>query len=147
MNKLKIATVWMVGVLSACSGLNQGAGLELVRLETRAAKAYQAGDFQAAEAAYRELLTKVPSSSEYWFRLGNTKAQLNEKEQAMLAYREAILRDSRSSKAWYNLVLLQLRSVSDTVAEMGRNLPSDDPALLEIRERMDRILAQGAERP
>src|SRR5262249_49724462 len=53
-------------------------------------RAFQAGDMERAERAYRLVLTQAPATARAWFMLGATLQMRGRLEEAVASYRQAV---------------------------------------------------------
>src|SRR5262245_50758353 len=81
-------------------------------------KLHQAGDFSAAEQAYRRVLQAQANTANAWCYLGMACHDQDRFEEAVASYRRAIQIQPRFPVAYNNLgnSLRQLRRLSDAVA-------------------------------
>ncbi len=137
---LKYSIFALVIVLQGCAATTVEQFDKSLELGRQANSFYVRGEYLRAAMLYQELVAESPNDAEHWFRLGNSNVHLNRPQQAMEAYREAIVREPSYSKAWYNLAMLQAKAVGETVAEMSRNVPVDDPSLADVQHKMQAFL-------
>ncbi|KAB7619582.1 tetratricopeptide repeat protein [Alkalilimnicola sp. S0819] len=92
----------------------------------RAAQAYQAEDWAAAEQGYAAYLNRRPEDAQAWFRLGNARAQRGKLEAAMDAYDRALALAPDDSRARHNRGLARLQAGVVDLLEARRGLPRSD---------------------
>lgn len=128
--------------LGGCESLNirpDAAGADVVDLRQRADRAYQAGDWPAAEQAYRELVEIRPEAAEPWYRLGNVYVHLHEPKQAFSAYGQALKRRPDHARAWHNLGILQLQQATRSFVHLEQITRADDPLHRRARAIIDTV--------
>lgn len=111
-----------------------------IALEKQADAYYRSEDYLRSAALYQQLISILPARADYWYRLGNCNARLNQPEQAIDAYRETLVRDPSMSKAWYNLAMMQAKAVAQTIVSMSQNVGADDPAYRNLQRKLNTFL-------
>ena len=154
--------LWVAFVAVACAAVSGCALLgpseaPISEVHEKSLRAYAQKDYRAAALYLEEVVERVPSDSESWFRLGNAYSRTNRPRQAVAAYQQAVLKDSSHDRAWYNLGIVQTRIAANSFLEMSEHLDAGNPlrgvaldmadALLETLEERSRPGAADAPDP
>lgn len=91
--------------------------VDLETLYAAGLTAYQAGDFSAAEMAFREVLLGAPDSAVVHNSLGMALAQQGRLEEAAQEYAAATALDAGYATAWFNLGVVRLALADPAGAE------------------------------
>lgn len=128
-------------LIGGCESLNirPASDTDIVELQQRADKAYQAGDWPGAEQAYSELTELDPDAAEPWYRLGNVHVHLNQPGRAFAAYGEALNRQPEHARAWHNLGILQLRQATRSFLYLEQVTAAEDPLHQRARSIIDNV--------
>lgn len=81
----------------------------ILSLKAQAAKAYAAGDREAALSAYQRYVKTAPEDAMAWTRIGNLHLMANESQPAIDAYRKSLAINRNQPEAWHNLSVVRLR--------------------------------------
>lgn len=119
------ALVLLMALLAGCAGLGP---VPAVDLAAEADAAYAAGDYARAAQAYERLAQQSEADATVWYRLGNSRAELDQPEAAITAYRQALRLQPEHARARHNLGLVHLRLGVSELLEARRHLPEVDPA-------------------
>jgi len=104
----------------------------LLAMDQKAQGYYQSGDYTNALEAYQFLAKEMKTGARYWYFVGNCYARLERPNEAVQAYREALVRRPDDAKAWHNLVLVEAKLMSNTMAEMSQSVPADNPLMKKV---------------
>jgi Tfp pilus assembly protein PilF len=87
-------------------------------------RAFEAGDLDRAEQAYRLVIAHAPSTAHAWFMLGATFQVRGRLEEAVASYQQAVKRSPNHSEAYNNLgvALHALRRTEEAIAVLRRAL-------------------------
>lgn len=125
--------------LAGCATNGQPFGRQddAIGLVTAADNAYLAEDWDAAEARYRDVISRVPNDAYAYFKLGNTLLKLDRWEEAVGAYRNALAVDPSHSKAASNLASVYLMQADHALHIAIDYMKDNDPraAMLVLREK------------
>ena len=125
--------VLLVTLLSGCVATTPvDKAKHLLTLDQQAQMFYQSGDYTNALAAYQTLANEMKTEARYWYFVGNCYARLERSNEAVQAYREALVRRPDDAKAWHNLVLVEAKLMSNTMAEMSQSVPADNPLMKKV---------------
>ena len=139
--KLRLAPALAATILlSGCAATAQRTEA-LLDLQTKASKAYEAGDCEAAVALYGRLADRFGTDTQSLLRIGNCHARSQRWTDARKAYRNALTRDPKFVKAWHNLSYVQARELEQTFVRMAGALDPAHPATAGIRRLAERVLA------
>ncbi len=143
MTKL-LQLIALVSLLSACvANTPVEQARHLITMDEQAQRYYQAGDYVNALEAYQYLSKEMNTEARYWYFLGNCYARLERPNEAVDAYREALVRRPDDAKAWHNLVLVEAKLLSNTMAEMSQSVAADSPLMKKvelIHERLNGVV-------
>ena len=148
---LTLAAAASVSVLGGCA-TQLGNGTRTVgvlELKAQAAKAYAAGDREAALSAYQRYVKSYPNDAMAWTRIGNLHLMANESQPAIDAYKKSLAIDRNQAEAWHNLSVVRLRQAhAAMLAEYHTLEPGSNRArVLTCRMAWMTILEQGGNRP
>jgi len=105
---VRSTVILALGLLMAVAGAPGPAfGQETLFQEGNAR--YQQGDFEAAAAAYEEIIQAGWESSELYYNLGNARFRLDDLPRAVLYYEKALRLDRGNDDAAANLALVRQR--------------------------------------
>jgi len=82
--------------------------------------------------AYQFLAKEMKTEARYWYFVGNCYARLERPDEAVQAYREALVRRPDDAKAWHNLILVEAKLLSKSMAEMSQAVPADNPLMKKV---------------
>lgn len=134
---LMLAMVMLM--LGGCAVSTPDTTADFSNTQGLAEEAYRKKDYIRATQLYKNLTDLAPTEGQYWFRLGNSYARLNNIDLALAAYREVLIRNPEDARAWYNSGILQLEQAASTFAEAMETLPDDD-LLAEVSLELSREL-------
>ena len=132
MNIILKRTLYVLLLLVFCTAC---AGKDLTRVREEAYAAYEKSDYSSAAESFALLVEKSPEDVEFWFRLGNSYARIQNPQLAVNAYQNALLRDPTHVKAWYNMGVIQSQVALKTFVDMQGYVNKTDP-LAQQGERM-----------
>ena len=128
-------------LLGGAVGCAQMKGPESVsELYEESLRAYAVGDYQRAAIGLAEVVERVPSDHEAWFRLGNAYVRTNRPIAAADAYENAVLRDPKHAHAWFNLSVTRTRIAANSFLQMSRNIDPEDPLQNLAFEMAEKLL-------
>ena len=107
--------------------------------------AYQAGDWQRAEALYKELLAHQPDYDEGWFRLGNLYLRQHEARRAESAFAKATALSPGESRYWHNRTLAILLEADQLIDHSRAVFPpgsEDDLTAGSLQQGLRRRVAE-----
>jgi tetratricopeptide (TPR) repeat protein len=100
---------------------------EIRQVVQQATAAFEAGDYEEAEALLRQIVNKTPTYANVYNMLGFIAGQRNTPEKAVALFRQALSLNPNYTEARLNLVL--------TLAEMGAyDQAAEEASKLEVRE-------------
>jgi len=109
-----------------------GKAKHLLAMDQQAQGYYQSGDYTNALEAYQFLAKEMKTEARYWYFVGNCYARLERPDEAVQAYREALVRRPDDAKAWHNLILVEAKLLSKSMAEMSQAVPADNPLMKKV---------------
>jgi tetratricopeptide (TPR) repeat protein len=121
---LLLSTLVFGACVAPASPAEQAGGTALYR---ESVAAYSKGDLETAETGFIEVIARVPSHAEAWFRLGNVYARTNRQVEAVEAYQKAVSYNPQNSRAWHNMGVIQLRQSANSFMSLAQHTVSDDP--------------------
>jgi len=127
--------LWLIlaAILSGCVATTPvSQAKHLLAMDQQAQGFYRAGDYTNALEAYQFLAEEMKTEARYWYFVGNCYARLERPSEAVQAYREALVRRPDDAKAWHNLVLVEAKLMSNTMAEMSQSVPADNPLMKKV---------------
>jgi hypothetical protein len=137
---MKMKLAWLCCLaLAGCSSApaRHSAKLDsILQVQEQADKAYTSGDMAGSIALYQKLTDAVPQEADYWYRLGNAYARLQQPDQAVDAYLQAIKRNGAHARAWHNLAIVRMRQAQAALITSVATAAKDDP----IRNQSDQLL-------
>jgi len=137
---MKMKLAWLCCMaLAGCSSTpaRHAAKLDSVlQTQQQADQAYTSGDMAGSIALYRKLTEAVPQEADYWYRLGNAYARLQQPDQAVDAYQQAIKRNGAHARAWHNLAIVRMRQAQAALIVSVSSAAKNDP----IRAQSDQLL-------
>lgn len=137
---MKMKLAWLCCIaLAGCSSApaRHAAKLDSVlQVQQQADQAYTSGDMAGSIPLYQKLTEAVPQEAEYWYRLGNAYARLQQPDQAVDAYQQAIKRNGAHARAWHNLAIVRMRQAQAALIVSVSSAAKDDP----IRAQSDQLL-------
>jgi hypothetical protein len=137
---MKMNLAWLCCL--ALAGCSSGPTRHAVKLDSilqvqqQADQAYTSGDMAASIALYQKLTEAVPQEADYWYRLGNAYARLQQPDQAVDAYQQAIKRNGAHARAWHNLAIVRMRQAQAALIVSVSSAAKGDP----IRAQSDQLL-------
>lgn len=136
--KMKLAWLCCVAVAGCSSApARHAAKLDsILQTQQQADQAYTSGDMAGSIALYQKLTVAVPQEAEYWYRLGNAYARLQQPDEAVDAYQQAIKRNGAHARAWHNLAIVRMRQAQAALIVSVSSAAKDDP----IRAQSDQLL-------
>lgn len=117
-------TMHVLVLLMFCAGC---AGTDLTRVREEAYAAYEKSDYSTAAESFALLVENAPEDVEFWFRLGNSYARIQNPQSAINAYQNALLRDPTHVKAWYNMGVIQSQLALKTFVDMQGYVDKEHP--------------------
>lgn len=137
---MKMKLAWLCCLaLAGCSSApaRHAAKLDsILQVQQQADQAYTSGDMPGSIALYQKLTEAVPQEADYWYRLGNAYARLQQPDQAVDAYQQAIKRNGAHARAWHNLAIVRMRQAQAALITSVNSAAKDDP----IRAKSDQLL-------
>jgi tetratricopeptide (TPR) repeat protein len=137
---MKMKLAWLCCMaLAGCSSApaRHAAKLDsILQTQQQADQAYTSGDMAGSIALYQKLTEAVPQEADYWYRLGNAYARLQQPDQAVDAYQQAIKRNGAHARAWHNLAIVRMRQAQAALIVSVSSAAKDDP----IRAQSDQLL-------
>lgn len=137
---MKMKLAWLCcTALAGCSSApaRHAAKLDsILQVQQQADQAYTSGDMPGSIALYQRLTEAVPQEADYWYRLGNAYARLQQPDQAVDAYQQAIKRNGAHARAWHNLAIVRMRQAQAALVTSVNSAAKDDP----IRAQSDQLL-------
>ena len=123
---------------SALGGVKKdenSASVDLFAISQRAQLAYQQSRMIEAVQLYQQVVERVPSDADAWFRLGNAYVQQGAYERAIHAFETSLISDSQQPKVWFNLSTAYLLNAQAAMRQSYERMRANDPAraLLDIR--------------
>lgn len=131
--------------LSACSSTPsstvlslpaQSGSYDLFAASRKAEQAYQQSRFIEAVQLYQDIVERVPTDADAWFKLGNTYVQQGAYERAIHAYQRSLGNEDEQPKAWFNLSTAYLLHAQHAMRNAHEKLRPQDPARLLIQQRL-----------
>ena len=119
--KRTMSVLLLLVLCSAC------ARKDLTRVREEAYAAYEKSEYTTAAESFALLVEKSPEDVEFWFRLGNSYARIQNPQAAVNAYQNALLRDPTHVKAWYNMGVIQSQVALKTFVDMQGYVNKDHP--------------------
>ena len=135
-----LGLVLLATLLSACvTNTPVEKAKRLLATDQQAQSYYQTGDYTHALAAYQSVAREMNTEARYWYFIGNCYARLERPREAVEAYREALVRRPDDAKAWHNLVLVEAKLLSNSMAEMSQSVSADDPLMKKVSRIHQRL--------
>lgn len=110
-------------------------------LASKGDAAYEVGNWLIAERYYHALAQQVPNDGYAWSRLGNIRLRQHNFTAAIHAYEQALQRNSDDPRTHYNLATAHLLQARAALRKAQVSLPSKDPAVALIAEKLHRFEA------
>ena len=148
--------LFLLGLLSGCatgptatrsdtpattkpSATLETAPVDVTNVLTQADQAYQQGDLQAAEQAYRLAIQQSPDNAPAQYRLGNTLARQKRYDEAIQAYKASLAQDATQVQTYNNLATLYMYQARAILASGVEHLPADDGNTAQIKHMLWRL--------
>lgn len=98
--------------------------------------AYQQGDLNKAEQAYRQVLAYSPDNATAQYQLGNTLARANRYDEAIVAYKASLAQDAGKQQTYNNLATLYMYQAQAVLSSGVDHLPADDGNTAQIKHML-----------
>ncbi len=133
---------------TACASNSGTRASSTMALLSDADAAYSQGDWERAEALYREVVTKAPPAVEARFRMGVIAFRRGSSNQAEAHFEAVLDQHADHERALYNLAVLHLSEAADYFERYRREAPTaaTEEALVRIGNEIERFRQTTSER-